>query len=55
VKKSLVHLADGRELFFFDHDVTAATTDRADVTALATWSPPRRRPRSGTTWSSTNG
>jgi UDPglucose--hexose-1-phosphate uridylyltransferase len=31
VKKTLVHLADGRELFFFDHDGTAATTDRSDV------------------------
>jgi UDPglucose--hexose-1-phosphate uridylyltransferase len=32
VKRSLVHLADGRELFFFDHDGTATTTDRSAVT-----------------------
>ena len=31
MKKSLLHLADGRELFFFDHDETAAATDRSDV------------------------
>ena len=26
-----MHLADGRELFFFDHDDTAVTADRSDV------------------------
>jgi hypothetical protein len=60
VKKSLVHLADGRELLFFDHDSTAARTDRSDVKDArdlepASTAPEIRRPRSGTTRSSTSG
>ncbi len=31
MRKSSVHLADGRELFFFDDDATARTVDRAGV------------------------